>query len=238
MIDLPIPIRPDNDSEFDLQRAEKDMLLVKYLFGYSNTRAFALFNPHVATERGTLNRIGSEMCRQFFSHPKNIEWLENYERTLLATLKGVNKANTRQDDGNGEISEETLDKYYRIYTRKMLQDLADDRELDSDTKKLFMEYFKRMGKFKEDAEAVMKPVRVLPTRCKSECRYRLAIESLKTQGEVMDDCDYCKARAYAEERGFKYDPATVLNVPQEVIAKIDEQNNVALEDIISGKIEN
>lgn len=238
MIELPIPIRPDNDSEFNLRRAEKDLLLVKYLFGYSNTRAFALFNPHLATERGTLTRIGSEMCNQFFSHPKNIEWLENYERTLLAALKGVSKPSTHQAEEEGEISEETLDKYYRIYTRKMLQDLADDKELDSDTKKLFMEYFKRMGKFKEDAEAVMKPVRVLPTRCKSECRYRLAIESLKTQGEIMDDCEYCKARAFAEERGFKYDAETVLDVPQEVIDKIDAMNDVAFEDIISGKVEN
>ena len=110
--------------------------------------------------------------------------------------------------------------------------------LDPDSVKTIVEVFKKMNLLKDDVEQEIRPVRVLPARCKSECRYRLFVETAKAEGQIVDDCDYCKARAYAEEHGFKYDPCTVLNLPEDVVTKIDEYNDVKLTDILSGKVEN
>ena len=95
-----------------------------------------------------------------------------------------------------------------------------------------------MNLLKDEVERVAPPVRVLMARCKSECRYRKFCETAKIEGMIIDDCDYCKARKFAEEHGFVYDPCTVLDLPDDVIIEIDSHNDVKLLDILDGKVEN
>lgn len=96
----------------------------------------------------------------------------------------------------------------------------------------------RVGMFNGEAVEEIAPIRFLPARCKSECRYRLFVEGLKAEGKVFDDCEYCKAKKFAESNGFKCDPCSLLDIPQEVIDEIDSKNEVKLSDILSGRIEN
>ena len=86
-------------------------------------------------------------------------------------------------------------------------------------------------------EEQIKPLRFLPERCFSGCRYRLFVENAVKGGSVIDECQYCKALAYATENGYKDDSAKRLNIPKEVL-DAEPENTVKTLDILSGKIEN
>lgn len=233
-IDSIIPRRPENDDEFRLTKAEKDTLLVKSLLGYSNAVAFALFNPHYCDNDGKLNKAGQTASRQFFSHPKNIEWLESYETTLAKFIEGRGEKTE-----SIVIDDKRKDNARVALYNKVIRLIEGDDELDPDTLKIAVDMAKKLSIVADDAEEqVIKPIRVLPTKCKSECRYRAFVETQVLEGRVFDDCSYCRARAYAEEHGFKYDPCKLLDVPQEVIDELDSKNDVKLEQILQGKIEN
>lgn len=232
-----IPRRPDNDADFKLTKAEKDMLVVKYLLGYSNQAAFALFNPQYTGVGGKLNKAGATMCRQFFTHPKNIEWLESYIAKLNQFMHGES-CEKETTTSVTDISDERLDNAFKMYLRQMIQDIEDGKDLDSDMKKMAMELFKKLGRFKEDQEVEMRPIRVLVERC-SQCRYRIGMETLVLNNEMLDMCTYCKCRKMAENQGFSFDDGkTLLDIPEDILKELEKKNDVKLEDIISGKIDN
>lgn len=225
--------RPSNDADFKQSKLEKDIMAYVVLFQCSKATAYALFNPHLTDRDGKLNKAGQKECRMFFSHPKNEEYMEALSAHLKSLMKGTNVA-----IASSELSDDRIDNAFKVFLKQAIEDIENGKEIDNDTFKILMELFKKLGRFKDDVEQQIKPIRVLPTRCKSECRYRAFVETHKAEGILFDDCDYCKARVFAEEHGFKYDPCTVLDVPQSVIDEIDSKNDVKLTDILSGKVEN
>lgn len=204
MID--IPKRPENDAEFHLTKAEKDTLVVKCLLGYSNQAAFALFNPHL-TENGKLTKAGQTACRQFFTHPKNVEWLESYERTLGQYLDGadINEKHTTK----AELSESRKEDALRNLLSRAMALVESGADLDADSLKTVAEIFKKLGLLKDDEVQIEAPRRYLPVRCK-ECAYRIFVEGCVKNGEVEDTCQSCKALEFAKEHGFIYDPTSII----------------------------
>lgn len=213
MTEKPIPTRPDNDADFKLTKAEKDMLLVKYLLGYSNQAAFALFNPHLTENGGKLNKAGSAMCRQFFSHPKNVEWLESYEKTFRKTMN--TSSSTSPESDTAEIEESRKDKALKSLLNQAMSLVESGDSLDPDTLKVLTEIFKRLGILKDEVEEQEVPRRYLPVRC-GECLYRSFIEDCAQNNEVENTCLQCKALEVAKEHGFRYDPTTLLQTTNDI----------------------
>lgn len=230
-----IPRRPQG-IESKLSAADKNCIEYLVAFGVKNEEAFLLFHPEYMTADGKLNQSGKRACRDFFGYSKNKEYREAYTAFLKEFVKGAKSASI--NESVEEITEERKSDAVKAYLLNVIKVLKDGDIKDPDTIKILTDIVNKVGWLKSDAEQIMKPIRVLPTRCKSECRYRAFVETYKTKGIIFDDCDYCKARAFAEEHGFKYDPCTVLDVPQSVIDEIDSKNDVRLEDIISGKVQN
>lgn len=213
MIEKPIPTRPDNDADFKLTKAEKDMLLVKRLLGYSNQAAFALFNPHLTESGGKLNKTGSAMCRQFFSHPKNVEWLESYEITLRKTMNVASSTNS--DSDIAEIEESRKDKALKSLLNQAMSLVEGGDSLDPDTLKVLTEIFKRLGILKDEVEEQEAPRRYLPVHC-SECLYRSFVEDCIQHNEVENTCLRCKALVIAKEHGFRYNPTSLLQADDDI----------------------
>ncbi len=226
--------RPAKDSQFTGIRAgDKDCLSVSVAFGWPNEKVYAMFHPEFIGENGRLTKTGKTQCAQFFAYAKHREYMDAYRETLAKSGGG------RADSGEDlTIDDSRKDKALKSYFNNVLKLLNKDEELDPDTLKVVTEILKKIGWLKEDGERIVAPVRILPALCKKECRYRKFCETAKMEGAIIDDCDYCKARRFAEEHGFVYDPCTVLDLPEEVIKEIDEGNDVKLFDVIDGKVEN
>ena len=226
--------RPPNNDEFKQSKKEKDMMAYTVLFQCPNSTAYAFFNPEVCDKNGKLNKAGQSLCRQFFSHPNNIAYMDALKAHLSAVAKGGEVANAT--DVN--LSDEQIDKAFRTFVKKAIKDIEDGKEIDNEKFKILMELFKKLGKFGTDVEEVMKPLRVLMARC-LECRYRIGVESMVLNGQMLDMCAYCKCRKIAEEHGYRFnDGKDLLEIPKEIIDELESKNDVKLLDIINGKIDN
>lgn len=232
MSDYNIPTRPNGYDYKGIKKADCDCIAYKVLFKVPNAVAFALFHQEYTDMKGSLSEYGKQICSQFFNAPKHKEFEKAYKQTIEEFCKGKGGASV------SEPFEKRKDKAVSKLVSDCLDAINDNKDLDPEVLKDFVTMAKALGVLKEEQDVQRPPIRVLIARCKSECRYRLCIESLKTEGKILDDCDYCKARRYAEERGFKYDPCTVLDVPQDMIDRIDSKNDVRLEDILDGRITN
>lgn len=231
-----LPNRPIPDTS-KIPASDKDMLSYAIAFAIPNQKAFALWHPEFLDSSGKLNKTGRAACTQFFTYSKNREYADSYAAYLKAFLS--KKESGVKSETSAIIDDARKDNARVALYNKVIRLIEGDDELDPDTLKIAVDMAKKLSIVADDVEEqVIKPVRFLPTKCKSECRYRAFVETQVLEGRVFDDCSYCRARAYAEEHGFKYDPCKLLDVPQEVIDELDSKNDVKLEQILQGKIEN
>ena len=229
-----IPKRPLNDGDFTAIKAnDRDCLSYAVAFNVPNERAFALFHPEFLDESGKLTKVGKSQSKQFFSYAKNKEYADAYRQTLSEFLNRGVAVNS--DMESEEIDGDAL-------ARKILSDLAamvkNGRIQDFEILKIATDILNKYGVLKGSEERVIPQVRVLPERC-STCRYRIGVESAVSDGQILDMCAYCKARKCAEEHGYRFnDGKDLLEIPKEIIDELESKNNVKLEDILSGKVEN
>lgn len=204
-----IPSRPADD-ESRIPAADKDMIAYAVAFGVPNPKAFALWHPEFLDGSGKLNKTGRAACTQFFSYAKNREYADAYRRTLAEFLERKNS-----DVSIGaELSEDRIDNAYKNLLRLAIEDLERGGGVDNDTYKLYMELFKKLGRFKDDAEEQEAPRRYLPERC-SSCAYRSFVESHVESGGIVNECDFCRTRRFAEENGWRFDATRNLDLPPE-----------------------
>lgn len=228
-----LPNRPIPDDS-KIPAADKDLIVYAIAFAIPNQKAFALWHPEFLDSSGKLNKTGRAACTQFFNYAKNREYADAYRRTMVKFLGRKDAPTVAVGDIDGSRKDNAL----KTFVNRALTLMERGEDLDPETVKLIADIAVKLKLIKEDEEQQIKPVRVLMARCKSECRYRAFVETLKLENRVFDDCEYCRARSYAEEHGFKYDPCKLLDVPQNVIDELDSKNNVKLEQILQGKIEN
>ena len=225
--------RPANDAEFTkLTAKDKDMIAVKVLLGYSNVAAYGLFNPHLCDRSGKLNKAGQTECRMFFSHPNNIAYTEALKAHLEALTKG-----TVQIKAGGTIDDTRKDNALKSLLNQAMSLVEKGEDLDAESLKTISEIFRKVGLLKEEVEEQVKPLRFLPERCFSSCRYRLFVENAVKGGAVIDECQFCKVLAFATENGYRDDATKRLDIPKEVL-DAEPENTVSTLDILSGKIEN
>lgn len=228
-----IPNRPiPDDSRIPAQ--DKDMLSYSIAFAVPNQKAFALWHPEFLDSSGKLNKTGRAACTQFFNYSKNREYADSYAAYLKEFLNG--------DKGKGEthlidVDESRKDKALKSLLNQAMSMVESGDTLDPDTLKVLTEIFKKLGILKDEVEQEIRPVRFLPERCFSGCRYRLFVENAVKGGSVIDECQYCKALAYATENGYKDDATKRLNIPKEVL-DAEPENTIKTLDILSGKVDN
>lgn len=231
-----IPNRPNPDTS-KIPASDKDMLSYAIAFSIPNQKAFALWHPEFLDSSGKLNKTGRAACTQFFNYSKNREYADSYAAYLKAFLS--KKESSVKSETSAIIDDARKDNARVALYNKVIRLIEGDDELDPDTLKIAVDMAKKLSIVADDTEEqVIKPIRVLLTKCKAECRYRAFVETQVLEGRVFDDCSYCRARAYAEEHGFKYDPCKLLDVPQDVIDELDSKNDVRMEDILSGRVNN
>lgn len=224
--------RPANNDEFKQTKAEKDMMSYAVLYGCSNSAAYALFNRHLLDKNGKLNKAGQSECRMFFSHPNNIAYMDAMRAHLEALTKGAVK--TLSADA---INDSRKDNALKSLLNQAMSLVEKGEDLDAESLKTISEIFKKVGLLKDEVEQEIRPVRFLPERCFSGCRYRLFVENAVKGGSVIDECQYCKALAYATENGYKDDSTIRLDIPKEVL-DAEPENTVKTLDILSGKADN
>lgn len=224
--------RPSNDADFKQSKLEKDIMSYVLLFQCSKQVAYALFNPHLVDNDGKLNKAGQRECRQFFSHPKNEEYMLALEAHLSALMSG-----TKITTSDNSIDDVRKDRALKSLLNQAMSLVESGENLDPDTVRTIADVFKRLGVLKEEVEAEIKPLRFLPERCFSGCRYRLFVENAVKGGSVIDECQYCKALAYATENGYKDDSTKRLGIPKEML-DAEPENTVKTLDILSGKVDN
>lgn len=225
--------RPAKDSQFaGIRAGDKDCLSVSVAFGWPNEKVYAMFHPEFIGENGRLTKTGKTQCAQFFAYAKHREYMDAYRETLAKSGGG------RVDSGEDlTIDDSRKDNVLKKLLGQAMSLVESGERLEPDTMKTVVEVFRKLNILKDDDVSVEAPRRYLPCRC-GECLYRSFVESHIETGEIENACLRCKARRFAEEHGFVYDPCTVLDLPEEVIKGIDEHNDVKLLDVIDGKVEN
>lgn len=231
-----IPKRPLNDGDFTAIKAnDRDCLSYAVAFSVPNERAFALFHPEFLDEQGKLTKAGKSQSKQFFSYAKNKEYADAYRRTLTEFL---GRKDAEIVDELEELTEERKEKASKLLMLEVIKMIEAGKISDPEFAKLVTDLAIKMKITKEDVERIIAPIRVLMTRC-SECRYRIGVESMVLNGQMLDMCAYCKCRKIAEEHGYRFnDGKDLLEIPKEIIDELESKNNIRLEDILSGKIDN
>lgn len=199
--------RPPNNDDFKQGKDEKDMMSYVVLFQCSNSTAFALFNSHLTDKSGKLNSAGQKACRQFFSHPNNIAYMDALREHLAALMKGARIVT------NDTIDDTRKDNALKSLLNQAMSLVEKGEDLDAESLKTISEIFKKVGLLKDDVEVQEAPRRYLPARCHSECAYRLFVESHVESGEIINECDFCRTRKFAEENGWQFDPTKNLDLP-------------------------
>lgn len=223
--------RPANNDEFKQSKLEKDILVFPLLYDCSNATAYALFHPELCDRNGKLNKAGQRECRMFFSHPNNIAYMDAMRAHLEALTKGGKIVKS------DNIDDTRKDNALKSLLNQAMSLVEKGEDLDAESLKTISEIFKKVGLLKDDVEQEIRPVRFLPERCFSSCRYRLFVENAVKGGSVIDECQYCKALAYATENGYRDDSTKRLDIPKEVL-DAELENTVKTLDILSGKVEN
>ena len=229
-----IPNRPIPDDS-KIPAADKDMLSYSIVFAVPNQKAFALWHPEFLDSSGKLNKTGRAACTQFFNYAKNREYADAYKRTLAEFLE---RKDTEIGDELEELTEERKEKASKLLMLEVIKMIEAGKISDPEFAKLVTDLAIKMKITKEDVDRIIAPIRVLMTRC-SECRYRIGVESMVLNGQMLDMCAYCKCRKIAEGHGYRFnDGKDLLEIPKEIIDELESKNNVCMEDILSGKIEN
>lgn len=212
-----LPNRPNPDTS-KIPASDKDMLSYVIAFSIPNQKAFALWHPEFLDSSGKLNKTGRAACTQFFNYSKNREYADSYAAYLKEFLNG--------DKGKGEthlieVDESRKDKALKSLLNQAMSMVESGDTLDPDTLKVLTEIFKKLGILKDEVEVQESPRRYIPVRCRTECAYRLFVESHIESGEIISECDYCRTRKFAEENGWHYDATKNLDLPEE----LTNQNN-------------
>ena len=185
------------------------MMSYAVLYGCSNSAAYALFNRHLLDKNGKLNKAGQSECRMFFSHPNNIAYMDAMRAHLEALTKGTVK--TLSADA---INDSRKDNALKSLLNQAMSLVEKGEDLDAESLKTISEIFKKLGILKDEVEEQEAPRRYLPERC-GACAYRCFVESHVDSGEIINECDFCRTRRFAEENGWRFDATKNLDLPKE-----------------------
>lgn len=208
-----IPTRPKEDGH-TIPPADKDMIVYAVAMGVPNDVAFRRFHPEYIGPDGKLTIQGKARSKDFWQYARNRNFRDAYSEYLQSWLGGKVAS---EDDDSAEISE---DKKRTTITKMLnrLVELIGSGDLTGEDLKVYSEIMKKVGWLKDEVEVEEPPRRYIPCRC-SECEYRLFVETNVENGSIINDCDYCRTRRFAEEHGWRYDPTRNLDLTEKPTEK-------------------
>lgn len=204
-----LPNRPNPDTS-KIPASDKDMIAYMVAFSIPNQKAFALWHPEFLDSSGKLNKTGRAACTQFFNYSKNREYADSYAAYLKEFL-GSDKG--KSETHLIEVDESRKDKALKSLLNQAMSMVESGDTLDPDTLKVLTEIFKKLGILKDEVEEQEAPRRYLPERC-SACSYRSFVESNVEGGKIINECDFCRTRRFAEENGWHYNATKNLDLPE------------------------
>lgn len=216
--------RPANNDDFKQSKLEKDVLVFPLLYACSNATAYALFHPELCDRNGKLNKAGQRECRMFFSHPNNIAYMDAMRAHLEALTKGTVKIAT-----SDVINDSRKDNALKVLVNRALSLMEKGEDLDPETIKLIADIAVKLKLVKEEQEEQERARRYLPVKCRLECAYRLFVESHVENGEIINECDFCRTRRFAEDNGWHYDATKNLDLPEELTNQNNQNNETDME---------
>lgn len=197
-----IPIRPRN-RKFRMDAKEMDCLTWYVLSGCKKEDAFGMFvKPDLVMNKKMLK----EVAMQFFASADARDYISAYRATLDG--KDIEHAELSDDD-----KEKRKVKAVESFTDQIVDKMTGSFENVEDMSKTAL-LAERVGLLGDGEEVQESPRRYLPQSCSQGCRYRLFVEENISNGNIIDECKYCKYKAYANENGVVYDNMNMLNIPQ------------------------
>lgn len=237
MAGLNIPTEVKDIKAFpQVDKTARQIIAYAVLMGADNQTAFMRFHPEFIDASGkAMNSAGKQASRQFWSWGKVKDYRQQYVQELAEFL---GRKQTSQSSEFDELSEEDKAEAVKMFRGKVYRAMRTVDETNIAALTDVGGLAKSTKVLNENEEQEIRPIRVLPARC-SECRYKAFVESSVLDGAAIDCCTYCKARKVAEEHGYRFNEGKdLLEIPENVIKGLESKNDVKLEDIISGRIQN
>ncbi len=192
-----VPLRPKGRRKYDLQENEKNCIAWYVLSGCKKEDAYMIFvRPDLAISKKNLSLAAT----QFFALSDVLDFITAYRATLDGEQEEQEEPVETEDRETRKIK--ALQKFTDTVVDKMSGDFGSIDEMDSVAK-----LADRVGVLDDNSKAIVAPQRFLTETC-SKCSYRICIEENLSKGNIIDTCDFCKARKYAEEHGWKFDKTT------------------------------
>lgn len=220
-----IPNRPVPDDS-RIPSSDKDLLSYAIAFSIPNQKAFALWHPEFLDSSGKLNKTGRAACTQFFNYSKNREYADNYAAYLKEFLS--KKESSVKSETSAIIDDARKDNARIALYNKVIRLIEGDDELDPDTLKIAVDMAKKLSIVADDIVEQEAPRRYLPERC-SACSYRSFVESNVEGGKIINECDFCRTRRFAEDNGWHYNPTKNLDLPEELTNQNKQNNETDME---------
>lgn len=200
--DIKIPLRPRNKRYF-MEASKMDCLAWYCISGCRREDAFRIFvRPDLAKNPKMLREYAS----QFFASTDAMNFIHDYRLTLEGE-EGQEKKEQNEEGREKRIGN-AIQKFTDKVIEKMSGDLESVDEMDAVAK-----LADRVGVLDDKKDIIESPRRYLPEGCRT-CQYRLCIEKGIENGEIENECMYCKALKFAQNHGFVYDPKNVLEIPK------------------------
>lgn len=206
-----IPQRPKS-GKFELRPEEMDGLSYYVLSGCPREVAFLKFirPDFIGSKASTAVKAA---VTQFFSARPVKEYIDAYKATIEGLLSGSGKA--KEEEKSGSLEERKAKA--KAKATEFAITLADNIENASDPD-FVLKLLDKVGILDSGEEVEVAPQRFLAERC-SDCRYRVFCEQ-----ECEDLCQYCRYRAFGEESGIHYENRDMLDMPNKIGTKLEEEN--------------
>lgn len=205
--------RPKNERDFRIDGATKDILSFSVLFSCSKYAAVEKLCPEYLDYGGRLSDNGKQYADQLFGHSENKRYIKAMKDTLASISHGTYQSDDEEDSAKVDLSDKRKDQALKSLLDQAINLVEGGTKLDPDTLKTVSDIFKKIGLLKDETEVIEPPRRYLPELCHRGCRYRLFMESAIKDGQIEDECQYCRALKFANDNGYKDDVTNRLDIP-------------------------
>ena len=213
-----IPMRPADKSVCKgLTEMEMDALTYYVVSGCSKEYAQEHF---VMIEYKVTKAALTRTANQFFGRKESQDYLRAYKQTLESFFDSFKEVPAEHHAATVEtpavLTEEMMKSRKITAVQKILNyvvEQANDIGNVEDPETL-VKIADKVGLFDDFEKAVESPRRYLPETCLRSCRYRLFCEDNMVNGNIVDECVYCKYKAYANKNGVMYDNTNMLDIPK------------------------
>lgn len=206
-----LPLRPNKGNDYgELSEEEMDCLTWYVITGKDKLACYLTFvRPDM---RRAQKQNAEKWSNQFYA----VADVRNYIKDYTDTLNEFLNPKVERRELTAEDREKRKESAIQAFTDNVI-DSVENSEKTTDVETLTGQanLLNKVGLLKDAEEKTESPRRYIPELCRAQCRYRLFMETAIEKGDIIDECQYCRALEIAKEHGFVYDPTKLLNIPQD-----------------------